>query len=147
MLARVGAEDAAAVQIGGPSGTMIGRDMFHRRLCFEDLPTGGAIIVFSPQRSILEIVDYYMSFFIEESCGYCTPCRVGNIFLKRAIEKFRAGQADESDIAYMRSTSQPRMSRDRWMSSSLMNAPPTVTARIDETSRGSAACSCASISW
>jgi [NiFe] hydrogenase diaphorase moiety large subunit len=100
-----GGEDAAAVQVGGPSGTMVGRDGFDRRLCFEDLATGGAIIVFSARRNVLEIVDYYLSFFVHESCGYCTPCRVGNVFLKKAVEKFRRGQADEGDIAYLRDLS------------------------------------------
>ena len=47
LLALAGAEDAAAVQVGGPSGTMVGRDSFDRRLTFDDLATGGAVIVFS----------------------------------------------------------------------------------------------------
>lgn len=105
LLAQAGGEDAAAVQVGGPSGTMVGRDGFDRRLCFEDLATGGAVIVFSARRNILEIVEHYLSFFVHESCGYCTPCRVGNVFLKKAVEKFRKGQADEADIAYLRDLS------------------------------------------
>jgi [NiFe] hydrogenase diaphorase moiety large subunit len=105
LLALAGAEDAAAVQVGGPSGTMIGRDSFDRRLSFDDLATGGAVIVFNAHRNILEIVDYYMSFFVHESCGYCTPCRVGNVFLKKAIEKFRKGQASDDDIAYLKDLS------------------------------------------
>lgn len=104
-LVLAGGEDAAAVQVGGPSGAMVGRDGFDRRLCFEDLATGGAIIVFSARRNVLEIVDYYLSFFVHESCGYCTPCRVGNVFLKKAVEKFRKGQADEADIDYLRDLS------------------------------------------
>jgi [NiFe] hydrogenase diaphorase moiety large subunit len=102
LLLLAGGEDAAAVQVGGPSGTMVGRDSLDRRLTFDDLATGGAVIVFSSRRNILEIVDYYMSFFVHESCGYCTPCRVGNVFLKKAIEKFRKGQANDDDIAYLR---------------------------------------------
>lgn len=105
LLAHAGAEDAAAVQVGGPSGTLVGRDSFDRLLSFDDLATGGAVIVFSARRNILEIVDYYMSFFVHESCGYCTPCRVGNVFLKKAIEKFRKGQADDSDIAHLKDLS------------------------------------------
>jgi [NiFe] hydrogenase diaphorase moiety large subunit len=105
LLALAGASDAAAVQVGGPSGTMVGRDSFDRLLSFEDLATGGAVIAFSAHRNILEIVDYYMSFFVHESCGYCTPCRVGNVFLKKAIEKFRKGQANDGDIDYLRDLS------------------------------------------
>lgn len=105
LLAQAGAEDAAAVQVGGPSGTMVGRDSFDLRLSFDDLATGGAVIVFNAHRNILEIVDYYMSFFVHESCGYCTPCRVGNVFLKKSIEKFRKGQASDADIAYLKDLS------------------------------------------
>jgi [NiFe] hydrogenase diaphorase moiety large subunit len=105
LLDLAGGADAAAVQVGGPSGTMVGRDGFDRRLCFEDLATGGAVTVFSARRNVLEIVEYYLSFFVHESCGYCTPCRVGNVFLKKAVEKFRKGQADEADIDYLRDLS------------------------------------------
>ncbi|PZF79032.1 NADH:ubiquinone oxidoreductase [Aestuariivirga litoralis] len=105
LLALAGAEDAAAVQVGGPSGVMIGRDSFHRRLGFDDLATGGAIIVFNGSRNILEIVDYYLAFFVHESCGYCTPCRVGNVFLRQAIAKFRHGHASAEDVEELRTLS------------------------------------------
>jgi [NiFe] hydrogenase diaphorase moiety large subunit len=105
LLDMVGGSDAAAVQIGGPSGTMIARDSFHRKLTFDDLATGGAIIIFNGDRNILEIVEYYMSFFVHESCGYCTPCRVGNVFLQKAIQKFRQGLANPEDIDYLKELS------------------------------------------
>lgn len=106
LLEAAGGEDAAAVLVGGPSGTMIARDTFDRKLTFDDLSTGGAVVVFSAERNILEIVEYYMSFFVHESCGYCTPCRVGNVFLRKAIEKFRAGKANPADIDYLRDLSE-----------------------------------------
>jgi [NiFe] hydrogenase diaphorase moiety large subunit len=105
LLAIAGGENAAAVLVGGPSGTMIARDSFDRRLCFEDLATGGAVVIFSGDRNILEIVEYYMSFFVHESCGYCTPCRVGNVFLQKAIAKFRKGLANPEDIDYLKDLS------------------------------------------
>jgi len=105
LLEMVGGGDAAAVQVGGPSGTMIARDSFHRKLTFDDLATGGAIIVFNGDRNILEIVEYYMSFFVHESCGYCTPCRVGNVFLQKAIQKFRKGLANPEDVDYLKDLS------------------------------------------
>ena len=105
LLEMAGGEDAAAVLVGGPSGTMIARDTFDRKLTFDDLATGGAIVVFSRDRNILEIVEYYMSFFVHESCGYCTPCRVGNVFLQKAVAKFRAGLANPADIAYLKDLS------------------------------------------
>lgn len=105
VLEMAGAEDAAAVLVGGPSGEMIARDTFHRRLSHDDLAGGGAIVIFNGSRNILEIVEYYISFFVHESCGYCTPCRVGNVFLQKAVAKFRDGLANEEDIAYLRDLS------------------------------------------
>ncbi|MDJ0992686.1 MAG: NAD(P)H-dependent oxidoreductase subunit E [Dinoroseobacter sp.] len=105
LLDMAGADDAAAVLIGGPSGEMIARDTFHRRLSYDDLAGGGAIVIFNGSRNILEIVEYYISFFVHESCGYCTPCRVGNVFLQKAVSKFRQGLANEKDIAYLRDLS------------------------------------------
>ncbi len=105
LLEIAGGEEAAAVLVGGPSGTMIARDTFDRKLTFDDLATGGAIVVFSGERNILEIVEYYMSFFVHESCGYCTPCRVGNVFLQKAVAKFRKGLANTADIEYLRDLS------------------------------------------
>lgn len=97
-----GAKDPEAIQVGGASGIMVGRADFERQLCFEDLATAGAIMIFSSQRNILEIVDNFMHFFIEESCGYCTPCRVGNVFLKRGLEKIMDGQGEHKDLIYLK---------------------------------------------
>ena len=101
LLEKVGAEDAAAVQIAGPSGQMIDRGQYHRRICFGDLPTGGSIMVFSPQRDLLEVVDAFMEFFIDESCGYCVPCRVGNVLLRQRLERIRQGKGVPDDLDYL----------------------------------------------
>jgi [NiFe] hydrogenase diaphorase moiety large subunit len=93
-----GARDAYAVQVGGPSGTCISRQDFRRRIAFEDLPTGGSFMIFGPWRNIFEIVDNFMDFFIEESCGWCTPCRVGNSLLKGKLEKIMAGRGSVQDL-------------------------------------------------
>jgi [NiFe] hydrogenase diaphorase moiety large subunit len=102
ILADVGAEDAKAVQIGGPSGQMIGADKFDCTVCYDDLATGGSVMVFGPDRDILEVVDYFMEFFVEESCGFCTPCRAGNVLLKHYVDKVRHGKADASDLEVMK---------------------------------------------
>ncbi len=102
LLELAGGMDASAVQVGGPSGEMINRSQFERRLCNEDLPTGGSIMVFSAHRNLLEIIEYFMDFFIEESCGYCTPCRVGNVFMKMRLQKIRKGLCQRSDIDYLK---------------------------------------------
>jgi [NiFe] hydrogenase diaphorase moiety large subunit len=93
-----GARDAFAVQVGGPSGTCISRQDFRRRIAFEDLATGGSVIIFGPWRNLFEIVKNFMDFFIEESCGWCTPCRVGNSLLKQKLEKITAGRGTARDL-------------------------------------------------
>lgn len=98
----VDAPEVGAVQVGGPSGEMIAADSFERKICFEDLATGGSIMMFASTRDVLEIVEYFMEFFVEESCGYCTPCRVGNVFLKERIHKIRQGLGEPADLDYLR---------------------------------------------
>jgi [NiFe] hydrogenase diaphorase moiety large subunit len=94
----VGARDAFAVQVGGPSGACISRQDFRRKIAFEDLPTGGSVMVFGPWRNVFEIVSNFMDFFIEESCGWCTPCRVGNSLLKGRLEKIMSGRGTAQDL-------------------------------------------------
>jgi [NiFe] hydrogenase diaphorase moiety large subunit len=101
VLEMAGAEDPAIVQVGGASGEMIGRTAFNRRICFEDIPTGGSIMTFNNNRNLLAIVDCFLEFFINESCGYCTPCRVGNVFLRERIQKIMRGLAEEADLEYL----------------------------------------------
>jgi len=98
LLTEVGAEATQAVQVGGPSGTCLAPSEFDRKLCFEDLPTGGSIIVLGSQRDLFEVVHNFMDFFVEESCGWCTPCRAGNVILKNKLDKIMRGQGDAQDL-------------------------------------------------
>lgn len=98
LLKMAGALDAQAVQVGGPSGTCISRGQFERKLCFEDLPTGGSVIIIGPQRDLFQVIHNFMDFFIEESCGWCVPCRAGNILLKKKLKKITAGKGTTKDL-------------------------------------------------
>jgi [NiFe] hydrogenase diaphorase moiety large subunit len=104
LLTRVGATDTAAVQVGGASGRMIGPKEFGRKLCYDDLATGGSVMVFGAQRDVLAIAHAFMEFFVEESCGYCTPCRVGTKLLCERLGRFLAGKAELADIDYLEKT-------------------------------------------
>lgn len=98
LLKMVGAEDAMAVQVGGPSGTCIAPRDFGRRICFEDLATGGSIITFGPKRDILDIVRTFTEFFVEESCGWCVPCRVGTTLMLQMLDKIIEGRGVKQDL-------------------------------------------------
>ncbi len=102
LLKMVEADDPAIVQVGGASGEMVGRTSFGRKICFSDAATGGAVMVFSSHRNVLAIVDYFLEFFADESCGYCTPCRIGIVFLRERIQKVMHGFAEDADLGYLK---------------------------------------------
>jgi [NiFe] hydrogenase diaphorase moiety large subunit len=103
VLEMCGADEPIAVQVGGPSGRMVGPPLFDREICFDDLATGGALVVFGPGRDPLAIASQYLAFFVHESCGYCTPCRVGNVLLKERLDRIRAGRGEAADLDYLES--------------------------------------------
>jgi [NiFe] hydrogenase diaphorase moiety large subunit len=91
LLKEVGGEDAKAVQVGGASGHCIPRDQFSKTIAYEDVSTGGSIIVFGPHRSMLDVAINFMEFFCDESCGQCTPCRVGTETILEGLYKLEEG--------------------------------------------------------
>ena len=93
-----GASDVLGIQIGGPSGIFISNHEFERQLGFEDLATGGSFIIFNKHRNILDIVNNFTHFFAHESCGFCTPCRVGTSLLKNQLTKIIEGHGSAGDV-------------------------------------------------
>ncbi|MCG3138263.1 MAG: NAD-reducing hydrogenase HoxS subunit alpha [Phycisphaerae bacterium] len=106
VLKLAGADNAAAVQVGGASGQMVGSADFHKPISYEGLATGGSIMVFGPHRNVLEIAHYFLEFFIDESCGYCTPCRVGNTLLLERLEQIIEGRGEPADLDYLQQLGQ-----------------------------------------
>lgn len=91
LLEEVGGEGAKAVQVGGASGHCIPQKDFGRAIAYEDVSTGGSIMVFGPQRDMLEVARNFMEFFVEESCGQCTPCREGNAKILECLDMLDEG--------------------------------------------------------
>ncbi|NLV71930.1 MAG: iron hydrogenase [Actinobacteria bacterium] len=102
LLREVGGEDAKAVQIGGASGCCVPRKDFERRLAFEDIPTGGSVMVIGPGRDMLDLAHNVMDFFVDESCGNCAPCRLGNRKLLDAVGVLRKGKFSDDYLAELR---------------------------------------------
>jgi len=92
VLKLVKAENTKAVQIGGASGVCLPESQFGRTLAYEDVGTGGSIMIFNNKRSMLHVLKNFMEFFVEESCGQCTPCRIGNEKLFRGVEMIENGE-------------------------------------------------------
>ena len=101
-----GAADTQAVQIAGAAGFTIPVTEFERRIAFEDVSTGGSLMVFSQQRDLLDMVKNFAHFFVHESCGFCTPCRVGSSLMKDLVDKAHSGHASRYDLDEMRKIGQ-----------------------------------------
>jgi [NiFe] hydrogenase diaphorase moiety large subunit len=93
-----GAADTQAVQVGGPSGVCLSAFEFGRRIAFEDVPSAGAFMVFDRSRDMFEVARGFAHFFAHESCGFCTPCRVGTALVVKRLDKLAAGQGSRHDI-------------------------------------------------
>lgn len=90
--------DTKAVQVGGASGFCVPRKKFAETtigyqggLVGDSLPTGGSMMLFNSSRSMYNVLKNYLDFFAEESCGQCTPCRVGCQQLKIGIDAVKRG--------------------------------------------------------
>lgn len=87
--------DTKAVQVGGASGFCVPRKKFKETIIgFEGIPTGGSMKVFNSSRSMYNVLHNYLDFFAEESCGQCTPCRIGCQQLLHGIEAVKVGKKE-----------------------------------------------------
>jgi [NiFe] hydrogenase diaphorase moiety large subunit len=98
VLADAGASTTQAVQVGGPSGTLLAAHEFDRRIAFEDVPSAGAFMVFDGSRDMLAVVNNFTRFFAHESCGFCTPCRVGTTLNAQMMSRIVAGKGSRRDV-------------------------------------------------
>lgn len=86
-----------AVQVGGPLGAYFPESLFGVSLDYESLLSAGGmlghggVVVFDENVNMAEQAKFAMDFCAEESCGKCTPCRVGSIRGAETIEKIRQG--------------------------------------------------------
>jgi [NiFe] hydrogenase diaphorase moiety large subunit len=85
--------DTKAVQVGGASGHCVPRKLFKETIIgFEGIPTGGSMMIFNSTRSMYNVLNDYLEFFAEESCGQCTPCRIGTQQLIKGVEAVKRGE-------------------------------------------------------
>ncbi len=92
LMKEVGGEKAKAVQIGGAAGRCVPAARFDRTIANEDKATGGSVIVIGQQRDLLRVSQNFLEFFLEESCGQCTPCREGIPRLLEGVELLQQGR-------------------------------------------------------
>jgi len=105
-LQMVAAKKTQFIQVGGPSGVCLNAREKQRCLSFEDLPTGGSMMIFNQQRDVLKIMKNFVQFFVNESCGCCLPCRAGNIVLNEQMDLILSGEAAVIDLERIKEWSQ-----------------------------------------
>lgn len=100
-----------AVQTGGPSGGMLTEKHLDTPIDYDNLIAAGSMmgsggmIVMDEDDCMVAMAKFYLEFTVEESCGKCSPCRIGNKRLFELLEKITQGQAIAEDIDKLRNLS------------------------------------------
>ncbi len=93
-----------AVQTGGPSGGCIPEAYLDTPVDYDSLGALGAImgsggmIVMDEDSCMVDIAKFFMDFCVDESCGKCTPCRIGTKRMMEILERITSGKGREGDI-------------------------------------------------
>jgi NADH:ubiquinone oxidoreductase subunit F (NADH-binding)/(2Fe-2S) ferredoxin/Pyruvate/2-oxoacid:ferredoxin oxidoreductase delta subunit len=93
-----------AVQTGGPSGGCIPEDLLHLPVDFDTLQEAGSMmgsggfVVMDEDTCMVEVARFFLSFIQNESCGKCSPCRIGTAQMLHILERITNGEGREGDI-------------------------------------------------
>ncbi|MGN0526925.1 MAG: NADH-ubiquinone oxidoreductase-F iron-sulfur binding region domain-containing protein, partial [Acutalibacteraceae bacterium] len=97
-------KDIKAVQMGGPSGGCIPKDMLDTTIDYMNIAKTGAImgsggmIVMDEDTCMVDMAKFFMDFTSKESCGKCVPCRIGTTRMLEILKRIVEGEGEESDI-------------------------------------------------
>ncbi|MDR0386631.1 MAG: NADH-quinone oxidoreductase subunit NuoF [Treponema sp.] len=92
------------VQTGGPSGGILTEKVLDTPIDYESLTANGSMmgsggmIVMDEDDCVVDVARFYMDFCVDESCGKCSPCRIGTTQLLNILEKIAGGNGEESDL-------------------------------------------------
>ena len=98
-----------AAQTGGPSGGCLPADLLDIKIDYDNLVAKGAmmgsggLIVMDEDDCMVDIAKFFLKFTVDESCGKCTPCRVGTRRLLEILEKITSGKGTMEDLDRMES--------------------------------------------
>ena len=102
-----GGHEFKAAQTGGPSGGIIPPQFLDTKIDFESLGAigsimgSGGLIVMDETDCVVDIAKFYLDFTVDESCGKCSPCRIGGRKLLNYLNKISEGRGTEQDIQDM----------------------------------------------
>jgi len=97
-----------AVQTGGPSGGCLTEKHLDTPIDFDNLIAAGSMmgsggmIVMDEDDCMVSVAKFYLDFTVDESCGKCAPCRIGNKRLHEMLEKICSGKGTIDDIEYLK---------------------------------------------
>jgi len=101
----VGDHQFKAVQLGGPSGGCLTKEHLDVPVDYESLKARGAmmgsggVIVMNEQKCMVNVAKFFMEFCVDESCGKCSPCRIGLKQMYDILARITAGEGTQDDIA------------------------------------------------
>lgn len=107
----VGNKEFKAIQTGGPSGGCLTKNDLETEIDFDSLRAkgsmmgSGGMIVMDEDDCMVAVAKFYLSFTVDESCGKCTPCRIGNKRLYEILEKITKGKGTMEDLALLKDLS------------------------------------------
>ncbi len=93
-----------AAQTGGPSGGCIPASLIDTEIDYDNLTAigcmmgSGGLIVMDEDNCMVDIAKFFLDFTVDESCGKCTPCRIGTMRMKELLEKITSGNGTVEDI-------------------------------------------------
>ena len=99
-----GGKKFKAAQTGGPSGGCISAENLDVKIDYDNLTKigsmmgSGGLIVMDETDCMVDIAKFYMTFIAEESCGKCTPCRIGTKRMFETLERITEGKGEEKDL-------------------------------------------------
>ena len=97
-------KELKSVQTGGPSGGCIPKELLDIEIDYDSLKSigsmmgSGGMIVMDQDNCMVDIAKFYMEFTVEESCGKCVPCRIGNKQILDILKKITEGRGEEKDL-------------------------------------------------
>ncbi len=103
-----GGKKFKAVQTGGPSGGCLTEKFLDTPIDYENLVAAGSMmgsggmIVMDETSCMVSVAKFYLDFTVEESCGKCSPCRIGNKRLHEILEKITNGNGTMQDLDELR---------------------------------------------
>lgn len=106
-----GGKKFKAVQTGGPSGGCLTEKHLDTPIDYESLTAAGSMmgsggmIVLDEDDCMVSVAKFYLDFIVEESCGKCAPCRIGNKRLYETLERITEGKGTEEDLSKLKNLS------------------------------------------